>query len=273
MEEFEGLEQALPKGYLSWSQISSYLRCPMIYYNRYVLGLKIPPKGVLLLGGSLHKTFEIDLSAKKTNIDYNINTLQDIYDDAWNELKEKYKSEYGEIDFSDEPEGQIKDAGYSILPLYREKIIIKPEEIVAVERSIEFELDNQKIIGYVDVELEKRIKEFKTTKRSWNEQVIFQNRLQTILYSIYYFKKEATKKDIDYDIFIRLKQPKHQNVQITIDTGNIQKYENYLTETVKNVINGIKGGVFPRTGMYNYSCSWCGYRAFCHDIPEPTIIY
>jgi len=119
----------------------------------------------------------------------------------------------------------------------------------------------------------KKIKEFKTTKRSWNEQTIFQNRLQTILYGIYFIKQEQIKKNIDYDIFIRLKQPRHQNVQITIDTANIQKYENYLKETIKNVITGIKNEVFPKTGMYNYSCSWCGYRAFCHDIPEPIIVY
>jgi len=160
MEEFE-LEQALPKGYLSWSQISSYLRCPMIYYNRYILGLKIPPKGVLLLGGSLHKTFEIDLSGKKSNIDYNMDTLEDIYDDSWNELKEKYKDKYGEIDFSDEPESQLKDTGYTILPLYREKVVVKSEEIIAVEKAIEFELEldnqnNQKVIGYIDVELQEK---------------------------------------------------------------------------------------------------------------------
>ena len=48
----------------SASQISTYLRCPMVYFYRYIKGLKRPATGHLHLGTAFHYAQEINYKQK-----------------------------------------------------------------------------------------------------------------------------------------------------------------------------------------------------------------
>ena len=79
----------LPKysgGHLSPTQSGMYWRCPMQYYFRYVLGLKVPPAVALVEGGSHHNTFEYNNKHKiKTGKDRSVKQLCSRFCDTFNE--------------------------------------------------------------------------------------------------------------------------------------------------------------------------------------------
>jgi len=48
----------MDKKYLSFSQLSMFLRCPRQYEFRYIHGLKIPPSGAMVQSKVRHQTLE-----------------------------------------------------------------------------------------------------------------------------------------------------------------------------------------------------------------------
>lgn len=83
-ELFTASKLQLPHGHLSPTQIEMYLRCPMQYYQRYILGKKSPPPVVLPEGTCHHYTLEQNnLHRIKTGKNRSEADLLDIFNEDW----------------------------------------------------------------------------------------------------------------------------------------------------------------------------------------------
>lgn len=78
----------LPRGYLSISQVRSYLRCPKQYEYQYVMGLRSVYGSSALLGRSFHQAIETANKAKLEDGEIlSTNDVLDVYNDAWKKRK------------------------------------------------------------------------------------------------------------------------------------------------------------------------------------------
>ncbi|MDW7973456.1 MAG: PD-(D/E)XK nuclease family protein, partial [Thermodesulfovibrio sp.] len=99
MEETLELKQ-LPLGYISYSQIRMYKRCPWQYKLRYIDGLKMKPKSNLILGTGIHEGLTAGFSEKKNKGGSDKHIRQVIVDKAVNTIEELIKQEQ-EIEWSE----------------------------------------------------------------------------------------------------------------------------------------------------------------------------
>jgi len=94
--------------YISVTQIKMYLRCPAQYYFRYVLGLKIPPAGALVLGRAVHAGLEHYFAGKlHTGEGPPVNRVLDVFDAA-------FEAERPEADWGEDDPGRAKDDGAAL---------------------------------------------------------------------------------------------------------------------------------------------------------------
>jgi len=78
------LQQAFKNGYTSYSQLSSYERCPWYFYRHYVQGIKGEDSFYGAFGRAIHKVFEEDgQSLMETGRRLSKEKLLVIYDNFW----------------------------------------------------------------------------------------------------------------------------------------------------------------------------------------------
>ena len=87
------------RDYVSYSAISTYQRCPLLYHFRYVEGL--PEEAVsasLVFGGAIHTVAEYHFNQVMVgNTPPDLDTLLGVYQDAWN-AKDQATIQFGKGD-------------------------------------------------------------------------------------------------------------------------------------------------------------------------------
>lgn len=69
--------------YLSYSQIDTYLNCPLQYKYRYSIKLPVPPSAALSFGDTIHKTLEQFYRAVQENKNPTVDDLLTLYRNLW----------------------------------------------------------------------------------------------------------------------------------------------------------------------------------------------
>jgi len=136
-------------GALSPTQIDMYWRCPMQYWFRYGLGLRLPPGIALVEGGSHHEVFAADNNyKKKTGKNRPEKWLCQKFTDTFNtNQKEIPKSEW-------KAAGENKDdvirRGVLVQRLYMKRIApyVHPE---FVEEKVKYGIGDVEVVGVIDV--------------------------------------------------------------------------------------------------------------------------
>lgn len=245
--------------HVSFSQVSMYLRCPRAYYYRYVRGLKIPPKGSMVLGRSVHFSLETGLKEKKeTAVDPPLDLFQDAFHDAWERNLEEY-----ELIIWEEREEKVKDDGYRLIEKWHKLRLpeIEPKE-VEVPIQIEFKNSSVKLLEVVDlIDRSGRIIDHKVRKKKVTGEV--KTSLQLSLYLLGLSKLEGRKIErvrVAIESLIRKKEPEIY-VEEAIRTW---KHVEFALEIVSQVVKAIEADIFPASPG-NRLCSprWCGYWELC----------
>ena len=249
-------ELYLPRGYLSVSQVLSYVRCPMQYYWRYIKGIVFPPQARMVEGKAMHKSLEVGHRVyKNTHTPAPLDVLLDAYHDAWKEMKKDVESWDGE------KEDAIVVRDRTFLTDYRTNFVpkMRPQEI---ERRFWLSMgkNNIPVVGFVDlIDLEEddepAIVDHKIVAKS-KSQAEVDNDLQLTVYS---YANGASK--VRFDSFVKLKKPK---IAIARST-RVPADGRWAARVFDTVGQAISSGNFPTCDPSNWACTekWCGYYSMC----------
>lgn len=276
-EELVGIEKTaeddkykdkLPRGYLSVSQVTQYMKCGEAYYYRYVMERPIPSNSFQVQGRGVHKAAEkLHLSliggGAPISEEEMLQTYSDLHDD---EIKD------ATID-PDDNETHIKDVGVNLTKKYRKVALaleptssgvpLKPVQPIHAERVVRVniitdESESIPFLGVIDLEEENSISDLKTKKRA-SSQADADNSLQLSLYA-----HVTGKPQVRLD---QLVKPTKTLPSRFIRTESVRTRQEVLhaIDVVAQVAMDISAGRFRKTNPENWWCSakWCPYWGDC----------
>ena len=124
---------------LSYSQISTYQSCPLLYKLQYIDKLKAPPKWYFSFGTSLHAAVE-QFFRVKTPPCPSLDELNRIYEHEW--LSEGYASKEEEVKY--------KAYGRDIIKKFHELHAPGFRIPIALERRFFLDVEGIKLMGFID---------------------------------------------------------------------------------------------------------------------------
>lgn len=270
--EDDKFRDKLPKGYLSVSQVTQYMKCGEAYYYRYVMGRQIPSNVFQVQGRGVHKAAEkLHLSIMQNapiDEDEMLQEYSDLYDA---EIKDAV-SEHNADDAEDK-EANDKDIGVRLTRKYHKVALgndrdasgkpvpaVKP---IAAERVVRVNIITEEslvipFLGVIDMEEAHAITDLKTKKKAAS-QADTDNSLQLSLYA------HVTGKPL-----VRLDQlvkPTKTLRERFIRTESVRTKNEVLhaLDVVSQVAQDIASGRFRKTNPENWWCTakWCPYWSDC----------
>ena len=244
--------QDLPKGFVSYSQINMYKRCPQQYKYRYVDGLKMPPKSGLIIGQAVHSGLTEGFNEKIKSGGSDLKIVNLIKEKAVYELENLLSTTEVLYD-ENEDKDVLKDDTVKMSETYYKEIgkKLKPVE---VKKPFEIQFSNVdwKLIGEIDIITDELI-DWKTGKQKLSEEYIVYDE-QLKLYKIVVSKKATIHQIVRY---------KKKDPQIYIYSSDFD--EKVIKNTLQNVatiVQLIRTGYFYKR-LDDKVCSWCGYKDLC----------
>jgi DNA helicase-2/ATP-dependent DNA helicase PcrA len=86
VEEPQASPVRQPVTYLSYSQLDTFLTCPLQYRYRYILRIPVPPSAALSFGDTMHKTIRAFYELVKSGVHPTKQDLLHLLDDHWSRL-------------------------------------------------------------------------------------------------------------------------------------------------------------------------------------------
>ncbi len=246
--------------HLSASQINLYLQCGLKYRFQYVDLIPRPFKSSgLVFGGVVHSTIDWFHKQRKMGRRPSLEIIHKILDADWFCQKLDNEIRYKE----GEEENRLILAAKEMLNLYFNSPL---DGVMDAEFPFRIPLINPRtretlgvvLEGFIDlIEEGEVLTEFKTSGKSIDPQSA-DDLLQLTIYSYAYktlFKKEP--KLLRLINFVKTKAPK----MAILETGREEKDYERLFHLAKEVLKGIKTGVFfPRQ---SFMCKDCEYGDLC----------
>lgn len=254
-------ELSLPREYLSVTQVEMYMRCPLQYYWRYVMGLKVPPRADLVYGRATHEMAETNYTQK---IDTHSDLPVEAFKDAWHTSFAAQEAEI-EWDAGEDPKAIHKE-GLATAELFARHIApeVQPTH-VEQEYTLEFENTDFGLKGVIDVvDSQRRLRDTKTSGRTPDADTI-SNSLQMKTYPLGFqsaFGEAPSELVMDY--VVRTKVQKY--VRLTAAPPTLAA-TNRALKTIAHVGRAIRDGSFYPCAPGSWVCSpkWCGYWSLCHQ--------
>ena len=244
----------LPFGYLSVSQIRTYLRCPRQYEYQYIHRIRQPVTSALLLGRSFHAAIEkANLAKLEDGEILSVDDVKDTFSEAWDNEKDEVEWE------EDEDQGKLKDDGLAVTTHYYEQVgqNLRP---MMVEHGTTVDIDGIPVKVIIDlVEQGGRIRDFKTAKRTPQKDMA-EKSIQLSTYALAYRQMTGEKETgatLDYTVNLK-SGPKITQLETEIDEGRSERTK----QLIKGVANAISAGVFfpVEEGM---ACGFCPFHDIC----------
>jgi|GEM_PF-205158 len=265
----EDMEAAL---HFSYSQLNTYLICPMKYAHQYVWGTPYESKPAALpFGKSIHKAAETYyLNLKETGeiipAEQVIAAFESVFD---NEVK----TTEVELTFKEgENLASLRAQGQELLKLFHSEI--RPQKIAAVEFPFSVAVPDIlngggdlpiKLVGYFDL-LERDpantylVAELKTSSQRFSS-LRLEYDLQATVYSYAMAKmKLATSEDstlVRYDILLKTKKPAFEHYFVTRTEFDHSR----LVHLINHVLRAIELRVFYR--QTGWQCGDCQFKKAC----------
>jgi len=248
---------------LSPSQVSTFFGCPAAYYQRYILGRKIPPGIALHMGTGLHAASDVNFTQKMASRrDLPRDVFADAAEQAYNErlrdegvLLPQEDASRAKLFLEECKVKTIQMAGVlhdDVAPL------VQP---IAVEKDVEFTREGVPGVvfaGRLDVLDETHdVIDIKGSKSKWPAGKAEQEG-QPVFYLHGAREYLGTQsKDFIFHVITKGKTPVHQPVRTTRDESDLLALE----EQAKIIVNMRKAGLFPPCDPGHWRCSpvWCGY--------------
>ena len=249
------------KKYLSFTQLSMFLRCPRQYEFRYIQGIKRPPSGSLVVGKSWHKAVELNYLQKiKSETDLPLEDVQDCFSDTF----EQAFAEEVNLDAGENP-GQLKDQGILITTEHHKTIAPKVHPFL-VEQDFNLDLGSNfpyTLKGFWDViERDGVIVDNKSYGRTPTQSDLDKDIQFTAYATAYRAINQKTELGLRMDCIIKNKVPKA--VQFHTKRTNVDC--RWFLVLVEKVAQAIQSGIFPPNPT-SYLCSerFCGYWNECRN--------
>ncbi len=153
----------LPIDHLSASSLNKFMKCPRQWQERYILDKKEPSNSSLIIGSAFH------LGINRLNQGMEVG-------DYFTEVVEEAEDTYGEIVWKDSPEF-CRNMAAAMLYHYWE-LIGKYEDVIATEQEFSVEVPGVPVpvIGFIDTETTRVIRDYKTNGSYTTKQAKFFNR-------------------------------------------------------------------------------------------------
>jgi RecB family exonuclease len=232
----------------SYSQLSTYKRCPKIYFYRYLLKVPDKPKYFFDFGGAVHRVVEKLTKMIKDGMKVDNKIALELLKKNWD--PKGYRSRLDEKRDYDEAK--------EILEIFLKEQGNMTTEIIDIERPFMTEIDGIKIGGRID-RIDKDgteyiVIDYKTAKTVASANEIKKD-LQLILYSLvteHLYNKRPKKICI---WFLRA------NKRVLVDVED-ESIESIKTE-IKEIVNNIMDENFDPTP--GWECRNCDYDCLCDE--------
>jgi len=238
--------------HVSHSQIEMWQRCPRQWYFRYVKGLKIPPSGALILGGSYHSALEGNFRQKVTShTDLPVDDCLDIFSDAWDIRLSREE----DIDWKEERPGDVKDMGTGLVKTYREDVspIVQP---VLVEEPYVTEVAGVKFLLVMDLQdIDDIVVDHKTASKSKTQEEIDRDMQASAI--AYVLGRPIVFRN---HVALKLKVPRIQILETVRSPIDVLWWIEMATDIIEQMKTGIAP---PRPGGWWCSEKWGGYWPMC----------
>lgn len=284
--EFEPeLVEMLPKGYLSPSQVNTFLQCPRKWELLYVEGKPRKTSARMFQGVFVHGAAEVVLKERlATGKLLPMEAATDAFSDAFNASKELIE------DWDDESEDKVKKVGLACTETFYKKaaaqstpisiektftaVVRDPEgriklpilgriDSVQVQTNTEDEYQDVRAKvardASVDVLQPKRIHDIKVTTSKWSASKL-ENDLQFALYA-----GVEHVPDVQVDQIVKGKaampNPRYEKLNSSFTNAQVKWAERVVLDVGKSIALGN----FPVTSPSNWACSekWCSVWRFC----------
>ena len=268
----------MPKiSHLSYSSISTYLRCPRSWRFRYLDKVQTPKAAALVFGSAFHDCIgHLLLGTMKA-------------ENAWESQWKSQLEKSGEVKWGNDNEVDLFALGLRMLtePLVvtglgperkqtatealADLAVMKVKGVHQVERRVKMTVPGSlvPVIGYIDAIDQDGIPcDFKTASKAW-----YANKAHSELQPSFYlaalmqtgqlspgaWKGDAAR--FRYYIFTKAKTPKLQIIETSRRASDLM----WIYVIVEEVFAAISAGVFPPTDPANWICGerWCDYWAIC----------
>ncbi|MBF0474936.1 MAG: PD-(D/E)XK nuclease family protein [Deltaproteobacteria bacterium] len=258
--------------HISYSQLSTYLLCPMKYAHSYVYGTAWEQKPVaLIFGQAIHRAVEqYYLYRKDTDDTIPIGHLIDFFRQS---LDHGFKDNEVPISFKKgETANHLQSQGTELLKLFHAEVI--PQQIIEVEKSFSVPIPDLtgmykelpvRLVGRLDlIEADTdgtyMIVELKTAAQRYNALRI-ETDLQSTVYSYAMSQmNHATSENsclIRYDVLLKTKEPAFEHYFVT----RSERDHNRLIELLNQVLAAIEHRIFYR--QTGWACADCQFRKIC----------
>lgn len=282
-EEIKGIEKtaegddlysrALPRGYLSVSQVVQYTKCGEAYRRRYVLEQPIPKNTFMVQGSGVHKAAEHLHNSIIVNDPISAEEMVQTYSD-YHDKEIPNVEIHEDADEEDKDLGRVKDLGVRLTRKYHRVALgndrdavtgeivpaVKPvaaEQVFRVKLQPE-ESDPIPFLGIIDLVEDEAIADLKTKKKAAS-QTECDNSIQLSLYA-----HVTGKPHVRLDQLV--KPTKTMGERFIRKSSMRDKRETlHALDVVAEVAQDIAVGRFRRTNPENWWCSerWCPYWKDC----------
>jgi hypothetical protein len=264
----------LPKGYLSISQIETYMKCGLQYYYRYVQGKMTPPGIALVTGSSGHAALELNFTHKAE-------TMDDLpVEDVLDKFSDSYDQKVVEVEgMGKVAKGAEKDRTAKLITIHQEIMApsLMPMDQSSVEGEIRMPIGGVPMLGYFDLETDTALIDHKFVGKAKGTNEA-NDSLQLTFYS-----KAKNKPDVAFNCLIKSKPnkagDKWSDPRVVMVTGRTRTEADYkwLESVVRFVAAAISRGVFVPAPPDHWACTkrFCGYYDQCRGSGKdvsPTII-
>jgi len=243
--------------HISWSQIDMFNRCPRQWAFRYIDGIRTPPSGALIEGGTYHSTLEFNFKSKlETGEDLRLADCFDLFSDYWDKRVEGTE----EIDWEEKKPGELKDEGMSLIGAYMTKIApdVKPSAVehVAIRKVVG--VDVVSVLDLIDTK--DMIIDHKTSARLWNQDQA-DNHGQPTTYN---FTMDHITP-VQFHVAVKPTKTLPARVQI-LETRRTMKEILWWVKMVEEILEQMMSGVYPpRPGGWYCGPKYCGYYSRCME--------
>ncbi len=257
--------QEIKKNKVSFSQYSTYLKCPHKWYLDYAKNLRVKDDSInTTFGTAIHHAFQtyLDVLYKKSVQEADSLDVKKLFVDKFQEEIKKVK-EYTEDDYT-----EFVFDGHDIIDTFLKSanrikhFPHKDYELVGIEIPLEIPIKNNvNFVGFIDLVLKERDKEvyriidFKTSSSGWNQYMKEDGSkiAQLHLYKSVYSKKfNVPLNNIEVEFFI-VKRKLYENVSFPQSRIQIFKPASgptVIKESINNFIEFLNYG-FKEDGTYN----------------------
>ncbi|MFC1608097.1 RecB family exonuclease [Candidatus Latescibacterota bacterium] len=251
--------------HISYTQINTYLSCPLKYSFQYVEKIPWPFKPeALVFGSAIHHSLEHYYTGKKEGRNVPLKEMLAMYDASWEKESSENKIKYKNGNTHD----SLLKTAESMLETFQKTV--KPGEILSIEQPFSVDIIDLETNEKLDVPLEGRIDlieriptgiaviDHKTAAKKYDDDRIA-NDLQLTAYSYVMSRQGHDPEDITLRFDVLMKNGK----------CSFQSYPTFRTpsdharlfKTAKSVIQGIKAKAFyPQK---SWMCNGCVFEKEC----------